>query len=204
MHPDTGAIASDRRQWDQIWLLHFGRQEQGEVLPVSESADTMIASSGPTRSCQATRTSPRSSGPSHEVRQQDLTASQLMHSAPHPQNGSKILFPLLQQRQPAQWRSGVLFEAFKRSGLQSAVANYRSLFNSNNMAKVYHRVVRNKAQQFGRDEFHGLHLGSKKQAPVTYASMFVLTHFRRCLHTNAAHLCCTWTQHLRITVSYES
>ena len=36
MHPDTGAVASDRRQRDQIWLVHFGKQEQGEVLPRSE------------------------------------------------------------------------------------------------------------------------------------------------------------------------
>ena len=74
----------------------------------------------------------------------------------------------------------MLFEAFKRSGLQSSVDNYRSLFVSSYVAKAYHRVVRNKAQQYSRDEMHPLHLGSKKRAPVTFAALFVLSHFRRC------------------------
>eukprot|EP00439_Symbiodinium_sp_Y106_P083986 s966_g24.t1 len=87
---------------------------------------------------------------------------------------------MLRQRQPAQWRGGVLFEAFKRSGLQSEVSNYRSLFVSNNLGKIYHRLVRNKAQEHCRDEFHGLHLGSKKRAPVAFAALYVLSCLRRC------------------------
>ncbi|OLP93055.1 hypothetical protein AK812_SmicGene25077 [Symbiodinium microadriaticum] len=108
-----------------------------------------------------------------------------------PAAAARFLFPLfiksmLLQRQPLQWRGGILYEAFKRSGLQSSVENYRSLFVSSYVAKTYHRVVRNKTQSYCRDELHPMHLGSRRQAPVTFASLFVLSHMRWCHRTKTS------------------
>ena len=51
----------------------------------------------------------------------------------------------------------------RRSGLQSSVDNYRSLFVSSVVAKAYHRTVRNKTQAICREN-SPVALGSKKHA----------------------------------------
>ena len=191
LHPETGTAVTTRKQRDQVWMLHFGQQEQGHTMPV---VDFLEAAQW---SCydgdvswdisylpsyldieQVLREIPR-----NKAAGLDNIPGEVLKAAPSA--AAKALFPLfiksmLQQHQPVQWRGGMLYEAFKRSGLQSSVDNYRSLFVSSYVAKAYHRVVRNKTQQHSRDELHPLHFGSKKRAPVTFAALFVLSHFRRC------------------------
>ena len=193
LHPDDGTAIATRKQRDQVWMLHFGKQEQGSATPI----DAFLAEAQ--WSCY-------DSGVSWDIGYLPsyLDIEQVLHDIPRnkaagldnipgevlkaaPAAAARALLPLfvksmLTQHQPVQWRGGVLFEAFKRSGLQSSVDSYRSLFVSSYVAKTYHRVVRNKAQQYSRDELHPLHLGSKKRAPVTFAALFVLSHLRRC-HT---------------------
>ena len=180
-----------RAQRDEVWLLHFGKQEQGQVCL---TADFIREA---TQSCfdgdvewtiemlpnyidieRVIRDIPR-----NKAAGLDNIPGELLKAAPT--EAARLLFPLfiksmLCQHQPLQWRGGLLYEAFKRSGLQSSVDNYRSLFVSSYVAKTFHRTVRNKTQELCRDDLHPLHLGSKKHAPVTFPALFVLAHFRRC------------------------
>ena len=190
LHPQDGSVVTTRRSRDEAWMLHFGKQEQGDVT------DTVAFLKEARFSCfddtvdwnadllpsyadieEVLRSIPR-----NKAAGLDNIPGEALKAAPP--EAARVLFPLflksmLRQHQPVQWRGGILYEAFKRSGLQSSVENYRSLFVSNYMAKAYHRIVRNKTQLNSRDEMHPLHLGSRKQAPVTFPALFVLAHFRR-------------------------
>ncbi|OLP86955.1 hypothetical protein AK812_SmicGene31882 [Symbiodinium microadriaticum] len=192
LHPIDGSAITTRQQRDAVWMLHFGKQEQGSATPIRDficeassscfQADVeWTAAMLPTYADveQVIRDIPR-----NKAAGLDNLPGEVLKAVPA--ESARLLLPLflksmVLQHQPIQWRGGILYEAFKRSGLQSSVDNYRSLFVSSYLAKTYHRVVRNKTQVFCRDDFHPLHLGSKKCAPVTFASMFVLAHFRRSL-----------------------
>ena len=208
-HPDDGTAITTRKQRDDVWLLHFGRQEQGTVKPTScfiREAGELLCHEDATWSWEhlptyqdiaaVLRTLPR-----RKASGLDGIPAELLLS--DPSEVSRLLHPLcikaaLHQRQPLQWRGGVLFEAFKKSGLQSDITNYRSLFVSSHLAKTFHRVIRNKAQAFCRDEFHSLHLGSKRQSPVGFASLYVLSHLRRCKQMK----CSTSVLYLDISAAY--
>ena len=208
-HPDDGTAITTRKQRDDVWLLHFGRQEQGTVKPTSRfirEAGELLCHEDATWSWEhlptyqdiaaVLRTLPR-----RKASGLDGIPAELLLS--DPSEVSRLLHPLcikaaLHQRQPLQWRGGVLFEAFKKSGLQSDITNYRSLFVSSHLAKTFHRVIRNKAQAFCRDEFHSLHLGSKRQSPVGFASLYVLSHLRRCKQLK----CSTSVLYLDISAAY--
>ena len=190
LHPDDGSAVTTRRQRDDVWMLHFGRQEQGSATRIQDfireaasscyQADVeWTAAMLPTYADveQVIRAIPR-----NKAAGLDNIPGEALKAVPA--ESARVLLPLflksmVLQHQPIQWRGGILYEAFKCSGLQSSVDNYRSLFVSSYLAKTYHRVVRNKTQTFCRDDFHPLHLGSKKCAPVTFAAMFVLAHLRR-------------------------
>ena len=190
LHPSDGSTVTTRRQRDEVWMLHFGKQEQGQATPIDAFIKeatyscyqpdlTWTAAMLPTYADieSVVRAIPR-----NKAAGLDNIPGEILKAVPA--EAARLLLPLflksmVLQHQPIQWRGGVLFEAFKRSGLQSSVDNYRSLFVSSYLAKAFHRVVRDKTQAFCRDEMHSLHLGSKKRAPVTFASMYVLAHLRR-------------------------
>ncbi|CAE7940187.1 unnamed protein product, partial [Symbiodinium sp. KB8] len=194
LHPEDGSVLTTRVQRDAVWMLHFGKQEQGQALPIEsfirEAASSCLDANVewsidmlPSYSDieQVLRDMPR-----NKAAGLDNIPGEVLKAAPAA--AARFLFPLfiksmLLQRQPLQWRGGILYEALKRSGLQSSVENYRSLFVSSYVAKTYHRVVRNKTQSYCRDELHPMHLGSRRQAPVTFASLFVLSHMRWCHRT---------------------
>ena len=197
LHPEDGSVITTRVQRDDVWMLHFGKQEQGQALPIEsfirdaassclddnvEWSIDMLPSYSDIE--QVLRDIPR-----NKAAGLDNIPGEVLKAAPAA--AAHFLFPLfiksmLLQRQPLQWRGGILYEAFKRSGLQSSVENYRSLFVSSYVAKTYHRVVRNKTQSYCRDELHPMHLGSRRQAPVTFASLFVLSHMRWCHRTKTS------------------
>ena len=190
LHPETGSAVSSRDQRDEVWLLHFGKQEQGRTVSVVDfirAAESSCYASDVEWTAAMLPTYSDIEMVLHDIRRNkamglDNIPGEILKAAPA--ETARLLFPLflksmVLQRQPLQWRGGVLYEAFKRSGLQSSVENYRSLFVSSYVAKAYHRTVRNKTQDFCRDEMHPMHLGSRKCAPVTFAALFVLTHLRR-------------------------
>ncbi|OLQ14020.1 hypothetical protein AK812_SmicGene1973 [Symbiodinium microadriaticum] len=191
LHPQDGSAITTRQQRDQVWMLHFGKQEQGQAMPILEFLSEATRSCCDPTAVWTADLLPCYSDvemvfrdiPRNKAAGLDNIPGEIFKAAPS--EAARAVLPLflksmLSQHQPLQWRGGILYEAFKRSGLQSSVDNYRSLFVSNYLAKAYHRVIRNKAQAHCRDEMHALHLGSRKQAPVTFAAMFVLAHFRRC------------------------
>ncbi|CAE7906300.1 unnamed protein product [Symbiodinium microadriaticum] len=191
LHPEDGSAVTNREQRDAVWLLHFGKQEQGKTVCLADfirNADLSCYEPDVEWSVAMLPTYGDIEKVLYEIKRNkamglDNIPGELLKAAPA--ETARLLFPLflksmLLQRQPLQWRGGVLYEAFKRSGLQSSVDNYRSLFVSSYVAKAYHRTVRNKTQDFCRDEMHPMHLGSRKNAPVTFAALFILTHLRRC------------------------
>ena len=190
LHPTDGSAVTTRQQRDQVWMLHFGRQEQGQAMPVVDflqeasrtCCDPTVVWTADLLPAYSDIEAVFRDIPRNKSAGIDKIPGEIFRAAPP--EAARAVFPLflksmLWQHQPVQWRGGILYEAFKRSGLQSAVENYRSLFVSNYLGKAYHRVVRNKTQAQCRDEFHPLHLGSRKQAPVTFAALFVLSHLRR-------------------------
>ena len=191
LHPETGSIVTNRSQRDEVWMLHFGKQEQGQALCTEDFIPEAAWSCYDGDVEWSVEMLPNYADIEKVLRDisknkaagLDNIPGELLKAAPA--EAARMLFPLfvksmLCQHQPLQWRGGILYEAFKRSGLQSSVDNYRSLFVSSVVAKAYHRTVRNKTQAMCRDELHPLHLGSKKHAPVTFPALFVLSHFRRC------------------------
>ncbi|CAE7870876.1 unnamed protein product, partial [Symbiodinium microadriaticum] len=190
LHPETGSAVSSREQRDEVWLFHFGKQEQGHTVHVADFIRDAESSCFEPDVEWTAAMLPTYSDIEMVLRDIKRNKAMGLDNIPGeilkaaPAETARLLFPLflksmLLQRQPLQWRGGVLYEAFKRSGLQSSVENYRSLFVSSYVAKTYHRAVRNKTQDFCRDEMHSMHLGSRKCAPVTFAALFVLTHLRR-------------------------
>ena len=190
LHPEDGSVARTRKHRDDIWMLHFGKQEQGETIDTRNFLQSAHFSCFSEEVEWPADLLPNYSDietvlrdiPRNKAAGLDNLPGEVLKAVPS--EAARLIFPLmlksmLHQHQPVQWRGGILYEAFKRSGLQSSVDNYRSLFVSNYMAKAYHRVVRNKTQMSTRDELHSLHFGSRKHAPVTFAAMFVLAHFRR-------------------------
>ena len=201
LHPENGSAAASRDQRDAVWLLHFGKQEQGQIVSTADFIRGAESSCYEPNVVWTAAMLPTYGDIEKVLRDVQHNKAMGLDNIPGeilkaaPAETARLLFPLfiksmLLQRQPLQWRGGVLYEAFKRSGLQSSVENYRSLFVSSYVAKAYHRTVRNKTQEFCRDELHPMHLGSRKQAPVTFAALFVLTHLRRChgLHHSSAVL----------------
>ena len=190
LHPTDKSAVTTRQQRDQVWMLHFGKQEQGQAMPVvdflqeasSTCCDPTVVWTADLLPAYSDIEAVFRDIPRNKAAGIDNIPGEVFRAVPP--EAARAVFPLflksmLWQHQPVQWRGGILYEAFKRSGLQSAVENYRSLFVSNYLGKAYHRVVRNKTQAQCRDEFHSLHLGSRKQAPVTFAALFVLSHLRR-------------------------
>ena len=77
------------------------------------------------------------------------------------------------QRQLIQWKGGLLFSAWKQSGAASD-----PLYVSSMIGKIYHKTLRCKTQPFLQRCLHPLHLDSKCKAPVAFAAMYLLSHFR--------------------------
>ena len=190
LHPEDGTSVTTRQQRDEVWMLHFGKQEQGHAKPIADFIQEAAFSCYQADVDWTVEMLPNYADVEQVLRDIPRNKAAGLDNLPGevlkavPAESARLLLPLflksmITQHQPLQWRGGILFEAFKRSGWQSSVDNYRSLFVSSYLAKAYHRVVRNKTQALCRDDLHPLHLGSKKRAPVAFASMFVHAHLRR-------------------------
>ena len=155
LHPEDGSVITTRVQRDDVWMLHFGKQEQGHALPIDSFIQEAAFSCLDTNVEWSIDMLPSYSDieqvlrdiPRNKAAGLDNIPGEVLKAAPAA--AARLLFPLfvksmLLQKQPLQWRGGILYEAFKRSGLQSSVQNYRSLFVSSYVAKTYHRV---RAQQ---------------------------------------------------------
>ncbi|CAE7241226.1 Pol [Symbiodinium sp. CCMP2592] len=190
LHPDSGELARTRQDRDQIWLLHFGRQEKSVIRKTSDflKDDQRMEQSEITWKCEwlpsltdfeslMRRVKPGKAGGL------DGLPSDLLAACPT--GMSQITYPLylkslLTFRQPIQWRGGVLFELFKRSGMQSQVESHRSIFLSSHLGKALHKSLRTKIRGEVQCSLHPLHFGTRDSAPVLFPSLYVASHFRRC------------------------
>ncbi|CAE6930722.1 unnamed protein product [Symbiodinium sp. CCMP2592] len=188
--PD-GTIAASRAARDEIWLDQFSRQECGEIVDTAKylgrpwkpvivdmqfdwnleeipsffEVETAFRHAPMRKSCGL-----------------DHLPGELLRA--DPAGMAKAAFPLflkatLSLRQPAQWRGGLLREAWKKKGPIQDPASYRSLFVSSMLGKTYHKVLRARATQYTADMLLGFQMGTRKQAPVTLPSLYIQAHLRR-------------------------
>ena len=188
----NGEAAQSRKERDEVWLAHFGEQESGFTLPVGDFLSLCSTSCpGAKDICWDVAPLPTISAITDALRQiprgkamgLDGVPAEALLSAPVQM--AAALHPLftkamLHMRQPVQWRGGVLYAAYKNHGPASLPENFRSLFVSSTVGKTYHKLLRSTAQPQLQRALHGLHLGSKRQAPLTYAALYLQSHFRSC------------------------
>ena len=158
LDPRSGAPVGNRAGYDQVWLEHFGKQEQGSIIA---TADLLAQAAVPMPTdevdwqieflpCQAEVESLLRKVPRGKAAGLDNIPGEALSS------GATSLAPLLHTlylksmlwaKQPTQFRGGILYECFKNSGSSKDTANFRSLFISSTVGKCYHRLVKNKVQR---------------------------------------------------------
>ncbi|CAE7254963.1 Pol [Symbiodinium sp. CCMP2456] len=189
--PRTGQPAEAAGDRDRIWLEHFGKQELGTVEKVTDFIKVGIKGGDPEdvqwtcqllpdiyevaktmRAVPKGRTAGLDNIPSDVLARCPCRLAEAVHPL--------FVKSLLGGTQPLQWRGGILYEAYKGSGLQSQVDNFRSLFISSFLGKSLHKALRNKIQQQVESFLHPLHFGSRRHSPVMFPALFVASHLRRC------------------------
>eukprot|EP00439_Symbiodinium_sp_Y106_P061031 s955_g9.t1 len=188
----SGEAAQSRAERDEIWLGHFGEQEYGKTLRVehflSQKDDGCPGASaiqwdiGPLPTVHGIMDALRQTPTGKAMGLDGIPSEALLAD---PASMATALHPLfakamLQMRQPMQWRGGILYAAYKNKGPANLPESYRSLCVSSSVGKTYHKLLRAAAQPQLQNTPHGLHLGSKRQAPITYAALYLQSHFRRC------------------------
>ena len=73
-------------------------------------------------------------------------------------------------RQPVQWRGGILYAAWKGPGGIEDPSNHRTLLVSSTIGKAYRKMMRDRGQEALQNVLHGLHLGSRREAPIGFVS----------------------------------
>ncbi|CAE7936001.1 unnamed protein product, partial [Symbiodinium necroappetens] len=189
---EHGQPANSREARDEIWLKYFSEQEHGKIISVEELlqqkpvaqqlADEVEWTLADLPSIQEIEQGIRRI-PKAKAMGLDMIPGEALQACPS--QFALALHPLFLKaatglQQPLQWRGGVLFECWKKKGSWSDVQNHRSLYISSVVGKLYHRLYRDKSQPQLQKALHELHLGSKRQAPMTYAAMYILGHFRQC------------------------
>ena len=184
-----GTVALNREHRDEIWLRFFGAQEYGQVMSVTDLLDIADKPVCVDEIQWALEDLPPQAEVAQVLREAPLGKSpgldnlpgELLRAAPAEMANaahSLILKSLVTLRQPVQWRGGVLFAAWKGSGCMDQPESHRSLFVSSALGKCYHKLMRNRGQRALQDILHGLHLGSKRGAPIGFASLYLLSCLR--------------------------
>ncbi|CAE7193341.1 unnamed protein product [Symbiodinium sp. CCMP2592] len=193
-----GNVAESREQRDAVWLEHFGNQECGRVLPIDvylrqEATAGMVNNAVP----WSIEDLPTLAETEEVIRQAPIGKAMGLDNVPGeivraaPAQMAAVFHPLVVKSlatlsQPVQWRGGILHAAWKGAGEIDQPANHRSLFVSSVLAKAYHKLMRNRGQGALHEVLHGLHLGSRRGAPIGFASMSLVAHIRRCqLHKHS-------------------
>ena len=188
----TGKPADSREARDEIWLQYFSQQEHGQVISIEDLLQQrpvaqQLAAEVEWRLSDLPSVQEIEQGirriPRAKAMGLDLIPGEALQACPS--QFALTLHPLFMKaatglQQPLQWRGGVLYECWKKKGSWADVQNHRSLYISSVVGKLYHRLYRDKSQPQLQRALHELHLGSKRQAPMTYASLYILGHFRRC------------------------
>ncbi|CAE7217452.1 unnamed protein product [Symbiodinium sp. CCMP2592] len=191
LDPNSGRAASCAEDRDDIWLRHFGDQEAGTIKSTQDFIEE-VAAWQESRSMEwewqhlpSTRDLERvmrgiKPGKAAGL---DQIPSDVLCACPVAV--TRLLQPLYMKalllgRQPIQWRGGVLFESYKHSGQKCLAENYRSLYISSFPAKALHRAMRRKVDDDVEAALHPLHCGTRPGLPISFSSMYVASHLRRC------------------------
>ncbi|CAE7768865.1 unnamed protein product [Symbiodinium sp. CCMP2592] len=191
LSPTTGNEATCTADRDEIWLHYFGAQEEGTIKTtrdfVAEVADWRESNCGDwewhllpsardlekvMREMKPGKAAGLDQIPSDVMCACPAEITRLMHAL--------YLKTLIVGRQPLQWRGGVLFESYKNSGQKCLAENYRSLYISSFPAKVLHRAMRQKVDGEIDASLHPLHCGTRRGMPISFPSLYVTSHLRRC------------------------
>ncbi|CAE7731174.1 unnamed protein product [Symbiodinium sp. CCMP2592] len=191
LQPGTGLQVGDRAGYDQVWLEHFGAQEQGTIVAIGdfiEEAATPIPcdevgwslSYLPSRIevQNLLRAVPRGKAAGLDNVPGEVLAS--AHVGLTPILHALYTKAMVLAKQPTQWRGGILYEAYKNAGASNDVANFRSLFVSSTVGKCYHRLIKNKVHEQTQGSLHPLYCGPRQRAPVLFPELYILSHVRRC------------------------
>ncbi|CAE7337173.1 Cacna1c [Symbiodinium sp. CCMP2592] len=189
---EDGSVAESREQRDKVWLNHFSNQECGQVMNTKEylhreatagavrvdvdwkitDLPTLAETEEVVRSAPVGKAMGLDNIPGEVVRAVPARMAEILHPL--------VVKSLATLSQPVQWRGGILHAAWKGAGEVDQPANHRSLFVSSVLAKAYHKLMRGRGQDALHSVLHGLHLGSRRGAPIGYASMSLVAHIRRC------------------------
>ncbi|CAE7268693.1 unnamed protein product [Symbiodinium sp. CCMP2592] len=190
LQPD-GQPVVDRSAQDVLWLTHFGQQELGEVISTVDFLQQKVHKCAGIEEVEWTlaglptveqvesvlRAVPRGKAPGIDGLPGEAFAAapQALGLAMH----SLVTKCMLGMQQPIQWRGGILYAAYKGKGPTSDVDSHRSLYVSSIPGKAFHRLLRDQNQECLQRTLHGLHLGSRKHSPIQFASLYLLSIFRK-------------------------
>ena len=185
-----GRLACSRPQRDMVWLNYFGEQEYGSVVSTKDFLEEALQIEPlPCDFEWGTQDVPTPIEVEKTLRQVPLGKAPGLDNLPGealraaPPQMAAALHPLfvkalLQLRQPLQWRGGILFASWKGAGHKDEPASHRSLFVSSTVGKSYHKLMRGRGQEALQGVLHDLHLGSKRNAPIGFASLYLLGFLR--------------------------
>ena len=176
---------SRRAELDELWMKHFGEQEQGQIMTVNSflhevssyqpdgsqvdwDKDLMPTLAEIEDLCR--KVSPRKAFGLDDIPGELFAAE--------PGLMARLYQPLMfkttaKLQQPLQWAGGVLVEAYKGSGLAAEVESFRSLFIASVPGKVYHQFLRSKLGTLIQDIVASTHFGARKGAPVVLPALAV-------------------------------
>ena len=190
-----GQLLIGRRQQDEAWMEFFGAMEGGRVLLTTEFLQARAREQPDAALTEldldvgicpklweleaAYLTVPTGKAAGLDA----LPPEAFKYAAA---SMAELYYPLILKCmtkvvQPLQWTGGILFEAFKNSGLQTAMESYRSLYVASIPGKLFHRVMRQKFAGQANHQLYGLHCGAREGCSVTTPSLAlrVMTRWAR-------------------------
>ena len=168
-----------------IWLRYFSEQEHGQIIDIQSLLEQRPVAQQLAGEVEwQLHDLPTVAEIEHGIRRRlDMIPGEALQACPSQcalALHALYLKAAVGLQQPLQWRGGVLYECWKQKGSWAEVKNHRSLYISSVVGKLYHRIYRDKTQPQLQEVLHGLHLGSKRRTPLTFAAIYLLGHFRRC------------------------
>ena len=82
-----------------------------------------------------------------------------------------VLKSTLRIQQLFQWKGGLLYESYKKSGSAEMLESYRPLYIAIAPEKLFHKVLRGRMNDLTTSRLGGLHCGAKAGSPVLAPSL---------------------------------
>ena len=179
-----GEILMGRLEHELAWTEFFGNMEGGEIIPTADFIDDVWSQQCDTGTvCEVDwDTVPKLWELEHayltvacgKASGLDSIPPELLKAAAP--EAARLFFPLvmkstLQVAQPLQWKGGLLYESYKKTGAADKLESYRSLYVASVPGKLFHRVLRSRLNQRTSEQLGGLHCGAKAGSSVSTPSL---------------------------------